>query len=255
MSAAVPQVSTDRDELRRKERVSMAREICSHRGESPNAVDRRGNEGWEKYEPLAGACIREAERLFAMRGAAQQPISSGGFVQMPLAPTKEIIDRMTASIDCVDVPTADDPPDRDYDYDMRKAYRAALFAAPQPASNAGVIDRGEMIKMLEDMASVNLSKEAGGRQAVRMTDALIAKGVGGDAYTAKEPDEDHPDCATDREFELFDALMGLASAITARQGWSKWVQGGVQIAPIVHKALRLTSSIPSTACGARHDAR
>jgi hypothetical protein len=34
-------------------------------------VDRRGIEGWEKYEPLAGACIREAERLFALRGAAQ----------------------------------------------------------------------------------------------------------------------------------------------------------------------------------------
>lgn len=45
----------------------MAREICLHRGENPNTIDRGGNEGWEKYEPLAGACIREAERLFALR--------------------------------------------------------------------------------------------------------------------------------------------------------------------------------------------
>lgn len=55
---------------RRKERISMAREICLHRGENPNAVDRGGAEGWEKYEPLAGACIREAERLFALRKVA-----------------------------------------------------------------------------------------------------------------------------------------------------------------------------------------
>lgn len=55
-------------------------------------------------------------------------------------------------------------------------------------------------------------------------------------------DEEHPDCATARECELYDALMGLTSAVTVRQGWSNWVQGGVQIAPIVHKALRLHSS-------------
>lgn len=45
----------------------MAREICHHRGENPDHIDAGGNEGWEKYEPLAGACIREAERLFALR--------------------------------------------------------------------------------------------------------------------------------------------------------------------------------------------
>lgn len=55
------------DDERRKERISMAKEICLHRGENPNAIDQRGQEGWEKYEPLAGACIREAERLFALR--------------------------------------------------------------------------------------------------------------------------------------------------------------------------------------------
>lgn len=59
-------------------------------------------------------------------------------------------------------------------------------------------------------------------------------------------DEEYPDCTTDRERELYDALMGLSSAITARQGWSKWIQGGVQIAPIVRKALRLdASTVPS----------
>lgn len=60
------------DGLRRKERISMAREICLHRGENPDAVDRQGNERWENYEPLAGACIREAERLFALRAPAQR---------------------------------------------------------------------------------------------------------------------------------------------------------------------------------------
>lgn len=59
----------DIERLRRKERISMAKEICSHRGEQPGSIDRRGNEGWEKYEPLAGAVIREAERLLALRAS------------------------------------------------------------------------------------------------------------------------------------------------------------------------------------------
>jgi hypothetical protein len=69
-------LSDGRDEIvmdaRRKERISMAREICLHRGENPEAIDRKGNYRWEIYEPLAGACIREAERLFALRA----PVSS-----------------------------------------------------------------------------------------------------------------------------------------------------------------------------------
>ena len=67
--------SPETENLCRQERVSMAKEICSHRGENPNSVVRGGYEGWEKYEPLAGACIREAERLFALRrtGLAQTP--------------------------------------------------------------------------------------------------------------------------------------------------------------------------------------
>jgi hypothetical protein len=72
------QTSPETETERRKERVSMAKEICSYRGENPNSVDRGGNEGWEKYEPLAGACIREAERLFAIRksGLAPRPAVS-----------------------------------------------------------------------------------------------------------------------------------------------------------------------------------
>lgn len=49
------------------EQISMAKEICSHRGENTLTTDRGGVEAWEKYMPLAGACIREAERLFALR--------------------------------------------------------------------------------------------------------------------------------------------------------------------------------------------
>jgi hypothetical protein len=63
------------------------------------------------------------------------------------------------------------------------------------------------------------------------------------AHTAKEPDEDHPDCVTDRECELYDALMGLASAVMSRRReWDNWMQGGVQVAPIVRRALRLDAS-------------
>jgi len=54
---------------------------------------------------------------------------AGSHVLMPRDPSQQIIDRMTASISVADIPTPDDPPDRDYDYDMRKAYRAALAAA------------------------------------------------------------------------------------------------------------------------------
>ena len=75
-----------------------------------------------------------ATEAWNTRLAAQSAAPVGG-VWMPLAPTQQIIDRMTASIDCVDIPTSDDPPDRDYDYDMRKAYRAALScAAPAPSA-------------------------------------------------------------------------------------------------------------------------
>lgn len=65
---------TDQTEsARRKERIAMAREICLHRGENPDFLDHSGNENWEKFEPLAGACIRAAERLFALRDHAQTP--------------------------------------------------------------------------------------------------------------------------------------------------------------------------------------
>jgi len=67
---------------RQKERISMAREICLYRGENPDAIDRRGIESWEKYEPLAGAVIREAERLFALRLSAQADVRAG----QPLVP-------------------------------------------------------------------------------------------------------------------------------------------------------------------------
>ncbi len=54
----------------RKERISMAREICCFRGENPNRVDRGGVAAWEKYVDLAGAVMREAERLIASRSSA-----------------------------------------------------------------------------------------------------------------------------------------------------------------------------------------
>ncbi len=47
------------------------------------------------------------------------------------------------------------------------------------------VDRDELVGILTDMSSVNMSSEAAGRQAKRMADALIAKGFGG--IGAKDP--------------------------------------------------------------------
>lgn len=60
------------EERLREEQISMAKEICSHRGENTLATDRGGVFAWEKYLPLARACIREAERLFALRQVEQE---------------------------------------------------------------------------------------------------------------------------------------------------------------------------------------
>lgn len=58
---------------------------------------------------------------------------------------------------------------------------------------------------------------------------------------AKPADEDHPDCITARECELYDALMGLASHATAyHDDYKQWTQGGVTLEPIVTRALRLS---------------
>jgi hypothetical protein len=64
-------------------------------------------------------------------------------------------------------------------------------------------------------------------------------------------DEEHPDCVTDRECELYDALMGLASHATAfHDDYERWTQGGVTLEPIVSKALRLGNFAVTTAnCG------
>ncbi len=56
-------------------------------------------------------------------------------------------------------------------------------------------------------------------------------------------DEEHPDCTTARECELYDALMGLAShAMANYPNYRKWSQGGLVLAPVVAHALRLTGS-------------
>jgi hypothetical protein len=73
----------------------------------------------------------------------------------------------------------------DDDKSMHEAMRDALIAVIGAAQ--GRIDRGELVAMLTDLASVNMSSEVAGRQATRMADALIAKGIGGPAYTEMKP--------------------------------------------------------------------
>jgi hypothetical protein len=59
-----------------------------------------------------------------------------------------------------------------------------ILARPAPEASSGdadllpIVDRAELIKLLEDLASVNLSREARERQARRMADDLIARGLG-----------------------------------------------------------------------------
>ncbi len=58
--------------------------------------------------------------------------------------------------------------------------------------------------------------------------------------TSGSTDEDHPDCTTPRERELYEALMLVTSSVSSRRSeWDNWMQGGVKVAPIVKKALRL----------------
>lgn len=78
---------------------------------------------------------------------------------------------------------------------------------------------------------------------------LVALAAKTPAQSSWQPTDDgYPDCATDRERELYDALVGLSSAVMARRReWGNWVQGGIKIAPIVRKALRLDGpSVAST---------
>lgn len=78
--------------------------------------------------------------------------------------------------------------------------------------------------------------------------APAQRALDSDTIATLTPDEEHPDCSTKREFELYHALIGLASAVMARRReWDNWVQGGVKVAPIVRRALRLDGSqFPST---------
>lgn len=119
-----------------------------------------------------------------------------------------------------------------------------LYAAPQPASNA------DMARLsASEVACYKWPEDTAEHRALRAAfmDGAVAH-AGGDANTAKDPDEDHPDCVTDRECELYDALMGLASHAAAyRDDYRQWTQGGVTLEPIVAKALRLLESlVPST---------
>lgn len=202
--------STGRDELRRKERVSMAREICSHRGENPGAVDRRGIEGWEKYEPLAGACIREAERLFALRGVAQgvrdrdvidptdpafvkdqahreriekgQPTQGGDQGEANLLPLKILAKANENNGGLVKFPSG-------RELILGKADAAALVAAPQPASNAGGNTLKDIARVVEHVA-FNGNDWEPSALSFRVAQAIIASvpALRDVAYTAKEPD-------------------------------------------------------------------
>lgn len=72
---------------------------------------------------------------------------------------------------------------------------------------------------------------------------LQAKGIPVALERTAGRETDHPDCRTDRERELYDALMGLASHAAARhRDFSQWTQGGVTLEPIVRKALRLDAA-------------
>lgn len=68
--------------------------------------------------------------------------------------------------------------------DYPSKWKPLYFAAPQPTTAGGSLDRNELMALLQDLASVNLSCEAAERQARRMADDLIARGLGGIAYAS-----------------------------------------------------------------------
>jgi hypothetical protein len=84
--------------------------------------------------------------------------------------------------------------------------------------------------------------ECGDCSAQGPTDREAATGWNKRIPAQGMPDEDHPDCTTARECELYDALMGLASHAAAfHDDYRQWTQGGVTLEPIVSKALRLAA--------------
>ena len=96
----------------------------------------------------------------------------------------------------------------------------------------------ELIELLNDLADLNVddASEAALREASKRLSAQAD-------VRAATIDEDYPDCTTDREKELYDALMGLAShAMAWHSDYREWTQGGVALQPIVSKALRLSDA-------------
>lgn len=80
-----------------------------------------------------------------------------------------------------DAIAADKAEGRREDYDLRE-----LYADPRP-DLPPLVDRAELIALLDDLASVNLSREACARQARRMADDLIARGLTFPSTEEKSP--------------------------------------------------------------------
>jgi hypothetical protein len=120
--------------------------------------------------------------------------------------------------------------------DIAKAIRDAMAsnAAPQAATGTG-----DLVNRLL-AAPVTLKT---GREAAAVIAELEAenKRLRAEPQEVIPTDEDHPDCATARERELYDALMLLAGACMnhAYKSYKTWMQGGIKVDPVVTKALRL----------------
>lgn len=121
----------------------------------------------------------------------------------------------------------------------------SVVPAQQPTKATSPIGQSDvaMLQALAEALPANKTKE----MLLRVI-AACPYLTASPAPSSWQPDEDHPDCATPRECELYDALMGLASHATAfHDDYKQWTQGGVTLEPIVSRALRLdTSSLPAT---------
>lgn len=156
------------------------------------------------------------------------------------------------------------PTQADADLFKRGASLKDFPSAARPPASA---ERGALEKALDDSQSLlamilHLGTSAGISPLTwhnedltkLLTDQIVANRAALSQPSSTEPrsaelretDKDHPDCRTEREKELYFALMTLYSAVASRrQEWRNWMQGGVNVAAVVNPALRLTPRSPA----------
>jgi len=109
--------------------------------------------------------------------------------------------------------------------DVRAAVieEAANLAEAWEKPSFALVRGGEMTA--QELRTVIAVASAIGRSIRALSQSPATGAAGGN--------DEHPDCASQREHELYFALTLLASAVMARRSeWANWIQGGNWVAPI-----------------------